>query len=81
MFKIPNLNSYSGFDLMSYDIQRGRDNGLPPYNKMRRVCGLAKANKFADLSDFISKKVQKMYNKKKLLLQTFTKLQKNNLTL
>jgi len=45
---------------MSYDIQRGRDNGLPPYNKMRRVCGLAKATKFADLSDFISQKVEKL---------------------
>ncbi|KAL4142197.1 hypothetical protein QTP88_004703 [Uroleucon formosanum] len=54
VFKIPNLDGYSGFDLMSYDIQRGRDNGLPPYNKMRQLCGLKKANTFKDLSDLIS---------------------------
>lgn len=58
MFKIPNLDGYSGFDLMSYDIQRGRDNGLPPYNKMRYICGLKKANKFKDLSDLISLEVK-----------------------
>jgi len=58
VFKIPNLDGYSGFDLMSYDIQRGRDNGLPPYNKMRYICGLKKANTFNDLSDLISLKVK-----------------------
>jgi len=58
VFKIPNLDTYSGFDLMSYDIQRGRDNGLPPYNKMRHICGLKKANKFNDLSDLISSEVK-----------------------
>jgi len=58
VFKIPNLDGYSGFDLMSYDIQRGRDNGLPPYNKMRHICGLKKANQFKDLSDLISLEVK-----------------------
>lgn len=57
VFKIPNLDGYSGFDLMSYDIQRGRDNGLPPYNKMRQICGLKKAIRFDDLSDLISQQV------------------------
>lgn len=42
---------------MSYDFQRGRDNGLPPYNKIRQICGLTKATKFADLSDYISPEV------------------------
>jgi len=63
VFKIPNLNGYSGFDLLSYDIQRGRDNGLPPYNKIRYICGLKKANTFNDLSDLISLEVK--------LLRTF----------
>lgn len=62
MFKIPNLDGYSGFDLLSYDIQRGRDNGLPPYNKIRHICGLPKAVKFADLSDLISLQVPKFNN-------------------
>jgi len=58
VFKIPHLNGYSGFDLLSYDIQRGRDNGLPPYNKIRYVCGLKKANTFNELSDLISLEVK-----------------------
>lgn len=59
LFKIPNLDGYSGFGLLSYDIQIGRDNGLPPYNKMRRLRGLKKANSFADLSDLISPQVMR----------------------
>lgn len=43
---------------MSYDIQRGRDNGIPPYNKMRSLCGLKKANTFDDLSDLIPLEVR-----------------------
>lgn len=60
VFEIPNLGTYSGFDLLSYDIQRGRDNGLPPYNKMRQLCGLKKAIRFDDLSDLISLQVYKI---------------------
>lgn len=40
-----------GEDLLSYDIQRGRDTGLPPYNKIRELCGLPVAKSFADLID------------------------------
>ncbi|VVC34718.1 Haem peroxidase,Haem peroxidase, animal type [Cinara cedri] len=43
----------TGFDLLSYDIQRGRDVGLPPYNKMRKLCGLSEAESFDDLSNHI----------------------------
>lgn len=49
MFR-PNNNSI-GVDLLSYDIQRGRDTGLPPYNKMRELCGLPVAKSFNDLVD------------------------------
>lgn len=48
-----NKSATSGFDLLSYDIQRGRDTGLPPYNSIRAFCGLPKANSFDDLSDEI----------------------------
>jgi len=46
-------NNSIGVDLLSYDIQRGRDTGLPPYNKMRQLCGLPVAKSFGDLVDII----------------------------
>lgn len=46
-------NNLIGVDLLSYDIQRGRDTGLPPYNKMRQLCGLPVAKSFDDLIDII----------------------------
>lgn len=46
-------NNSIGVDLLSYDIQRGRDTGLPPYNKMRELCGLPVAKSFSDLIDVL----------------------------
>ncbi len=39
-----------GFDLVSLNIQRGRDHGLPSYNEARLELGLEPANGFADIS-------------------------------
>jgi len=47
----------TGFDLLSYDIQRGRDVGLPPYTVLREFCGLPPAQSFKDLSDHIPSEV------------------------
>lgn len=47
------LVNTTGFDLQSYDIQRGRDVGLPPYTKVRTLCGLPEVKSFDDLSDYI----------------------------
>ncbi len=39
-----------GFDLVSLNIQRGRDHGLPDYNSVRRQLGLAPKTSFASIS-------------------------------
>jgi len=39
-----------GFDLVSLNIQRGRDHGLPSYNQTRSALGFSPATSFADIS-------------------------------
>ncbi|XP_015121636.1 peroxidase isoform X2 [Diachasma alloeum] len=55
-----------GLDIISLDIQRGRDHGLPGYNHYRKYCGLPSAKTFDDFLDHIPreivKKLQGLYN-------------------
>ncbi|XP_026813543.1 peroxidase-like [Rhopalosiphum maidis] len=53
-FRTP--NEKNRLDLVSVDMERGRDYGVPPYNKFRKLCGLSEAKTFEDLTDQISKK-------------------------
>ena len=38
-----------GMDLVSLNLQRGRDHGLPGYTHFREVCGLGSASSFSAL--------------------------------
>lgn len=42
-----------GLDLVSLNIQRGRDHGLPGYTKWMELCGLQKAQSFTDLAQYM----------------------------
>ncbi|GFR28163.1 peroxidasin [Trichonephila clavata] len=43
-----------GHDLAAVGIQRGRDHGLPPYNKWRSVCGLSQVKSWDDLESIMN---------------------------
>ncbi|XP_057373480.1 peroxidasin homolog [Daphnia carinata] len=45
-------NASFGFDLFAFNIQRGRDHGLPPYYKWREVCHLPPAANFTQMKEF-----------------------------
>lgn len=56
---------HGGLDLVSLNIQRGRDHGLPYYNNVRTACGLPKIKNFEELTNGnkeISEKLQGIYN-------------------
>jgi len=52
-----------GLDLVTLNIQRGRDHGIPGYNTYRQWCGLRKATNFEDLVDIEDENVKQKFRK------------------
>ncbi|XP_078053367.1 uncharacterized protein LOC144478888 isoform X2 [Augochlora pura] len=46
---VGNVTLPCGLDLVSLNVQRGRDHGLPGFAEWREHCGLGKVNNFSDL--------------------------------
>lgn len=56
-------NANYGLDVLSLDIQRGRDHGLPSYTAYRKLCGLSGVEHFNDLLGEMTPEVTR-YKKK-----------------
>ncbi|KYN03598.1 Peroxidasin [Cyphomyrmex costatus] len=61
LFEDPMANSTipCGLDLVSLNIQRGRDHGLPGYTVWREYCGLGKVETFDNLEGYLDHQVLK----------------------
>lgn len=49
-FLFTGVKNLEGFDLISFNLQRGRDHGLPSYNDIRVMLGLNRAQSYRDFA-------------------------------
>ncbi|CAG0892997.1 unnamed protein product [Cyprideis torosa] len=49
-------NEPFGLDLAALDIQRGRDHGIPPWNELRKLCGLSPVDTWTDVAQHMGTK-------------------------
>ena len=52
-------NKPYGQDMHSFNVQRGRDHGLPSYADVRVACGFPAVTTFSDLEDLMSARAVK----------------------
>ncbi|XP_029348684.1 peroxidase-like, partial [Acyrthosiphon pisum] len=52
---------YYGMDVLSLDIQRNRDHGIPSYQQFRKYCGLKDIRNKQDMLEILNPEVLKMY--------------------
>ena len=52
-----------GLDLASLNIQRGREHGVPSYNKWREFCGFKRIRAFHELHGIMNNQTVKGYEK------------------
>lgn len=50
-------NSTPGLDLGAFDMNRGRDHGIPGYNEWRKYCGLSQPRNEKELADVMKNKM------------------------
>jgi len=55
------VSTVADTDLLSIDIQRGRDIGLPPYIKVRETCGFPTITSFDDLANVLNLSVSCLF--------------------
>lgn len=61
-FLFADNNDRFGFDLVAFNLQRGREFGIPGYGAFRKFCGLPPVHSFDDLAVYMTNNTAYMYS-------------------